>query len=290
MLRKWRQRWGLTAAQSVVVLLVFAITGTLTAWLARTITGWLGLDATDHWALRLAVRLAVLVFAYPFILLTVGVIAGQGRFFILFLKKMIGIKKKQEMRKPVPVAVFASGSGSNAEALWQYFKQDGSAAIALIVCNKKDAGVVEKAAAWGVPVLHIEKERFFKEDGYLPELHKAGIQFLVLAGFLWKVPAVLIRHYPQSIVNIHPALLPRHGGKGMWGQHVHEAVLAAGDAESGITIHYVDEQYDHGHIIFQARCAVLPTDNAQTLAQRVLELEHRWYPKIVAQIVSNNSV
>ncbi|RYE01124.1 MAG: phosphoribosylglycinamide formyltransferase [Sphingobacteriales bacterium] len=183
--------------------------------------------------------------------------------------------------KPHRLAVFASGSGSNAERLMEHFAPHASVEVALIVCNKPGAGVLDRAKRFGVPTLLIERERFFRGDGYLPELQAAGITFLVLAGFLWKIPLALIAAYPSRIVNVHPALLPAYGGKGMWGQHVHAAVLAAGESESGITIHYVDEHYDHGDHLFQARCPVLPGDTPETLAARVHELEHRHFPEVV---------
>ncbi|GAA4342905.1 phosphoribosylglycinamide formyltransferase [Flaviaesturariibacter amylovorans] len=183
------------------------------------------------------------------------------------------------------IAVFASGSGSNAERIIRHFAQHPTVQVTLLVCNKPEAGVRAKAAAAGIPELLIERGRFLSGDAYLPELKAAGISFLVLAGFLWKVPAALIEAYPRRIVNIHPALLPRFGGKGMWGAHVHQAVLEAGETESGITIHYVDEHYDHGDHIFQARCPVLPGDSPDTLAARVLALEHRHFAEVVERVV-----
>lgn len=183
------------------------------------------------------------------------------------------------------IALFASGSGSNAERIMQHFKEHPSVQVALLVCNKPGAAVRQKAAAAGVPELLIERGRFLSGDAYLPELKAAGITFIVLAGFLWKVPVALIEAFPRRIVNIHPALLPDFGGKGMWGAHVHNAVIGAGAAESGITIHYVDEHYDHGDTIFQARCPVLPGDSADSLAARIHELEHRHYPGVIERLL-----
>lgn len=191
---------------------------------------------------------------------------------------------------PVRIAVFASGGGSNAQRLIDHFAGNPVAEVSLVVCNKPGAGVLSRAETAGLPVLLIERERFFRGDAYLPELKARGIGFIVLAGFLWKVPTALVAAFPQRIVNIHPALLPKWGGKGMWGHHVHEAVLTAGEAESGITIHYVDEQYDHGDHLFQTRCPVLPGDTPDTLAARVLELEHRWFPEIVERAVRGSAI
>lgn len=183
------------------------------------------------------------------------------------------------------VAVFASGAGSNAQQIINYFKSSLLAKVVLIVCNKPGAGVIGIAEKENIPVLMIEKERFFKGDGYLPELQEANIDLIVLAGFLWKIPQSLIDAYPRRIINIHPALLPKYGGRGMYGQYVHEAILNAGEVESGITIHYVDEHYDNGDIIFQTACPVLDGDTAETLAHRIHSLEHLHYPLVIEEIL-----
>jgi phosphoribosylglycinamide formyltransferase 1 len=133
----------------------------------------------------------------------------------------------------------------------------------------------------------IEKENFFRGDHYIPALKERGIGFIVLAGFLWKVPDALIRAYPNKIINIHPALLPKYGGKGMYGEKVHAAVIAAGDKESGISIHYVDELYDHGNVIFQANCNIIPGDTPETLAKKIHLLEHQHYPEVIGNLLKN---
>jgi phosphoribosylglycinamide formyltransferase-1 len=179
------------------------------------------------------------------------------------------------------ITIFASGAGSNASRIIDYFSNSEHARVSLVVCNKPGAGVITIAEKAGIPVLMIEKERFFKGDGYLPEIQQAGSSLLVLAGFLWKVPQTLINAFPRRIINIHPALLPKYGGRGMYGQYVHESVLNAGEMESGITIHYVDEHYDNGDIIFQTACPVLDTDSADSLAQRIHQLEHLHYPMVI---------
>ncbi len=183
------------------------------------------------------------------------------------------------------IAVFASGAGSNTQKIIDHFRGHASIKVALVVSNRPDAGVLKIAAGNGIPSLLIERERFFRGDAYLGVLEKNNIDFIVLAGFLWKLPSSLIKHYPGKIVNIHPALLPRYGGKGMYGHHVHDAVLAAKDQESGISIHLVDELYDHGKILFQATCPVLSTDTADSLAQRIHELEHEYYPKVIEELL-----
>lgn len=181
----------------------------------------------------------------------------------------------------IHIAIFASGAGSNAAKILEHLRDHSQLKVSLIVCNKPGAGVIQIAEKEGVKVLLIEKESFFRGDAYLPQLAAEGIDFIVLAGFLWKIPPALIQAYPGRIINIHPALLPNYGGKGMYGHHVHEAVIANREKESGITIHYVDEHYDHGDVIFQARCTVEESDTPDTLAAKIHQLEHQYFPEQV---------
>jgi len=181
--------------------------------------------------------------------------------------------------------IFASGAGSNAEKIIEHFKENGKAKVVLIVCNNPAAGVISNAERENIPVLLIQRETF-KETGYLPDLKKYDADLIILAGFLWKIPPILIERFPNKIVNIHPALLPAYGGKGMYGNAVHEAVIAAHEKESGITIHFVDEKYDHGKTILQARCAIKPNDTPETLAQKIHLLEHENYPKTIEKLLT----
>ena len=183
------------------------------------------------------------------------------------------------------IIIFASGAGTNAQAIISYFKASEIARVVLIVCNKQGAGVIEIAKREDIPVLMIEKKRFFEGDSYLAELNNAKPDLLILAGFLWKVPHQLIAEYKGKIINIHPALLPKYGGKGMYGQYVHESVLNAGEVESGITIHQVDEHYDNGDIIFQTGCPILENDTADSLASRIHQLEHYYYPRVIEEVL-----
>lgn len=189
----------------------------------------------------------------------------------------------------VRVAIFASGAGTNAQNIIRYFGGHPLIEIALLVSNKPEGGALSIARNAGVETLVIEKERFFRGDGYVEILLAKNIRFIVLAGFLWKIPVSLIRAYPRRIINIHPALLPNFGGKGMYGSHVHEAVISAGQKQSGITIHYVDEVYDNGEIIFQATCEIEPVDNPDTLAKKIHSLEYEHFPKVIAQVVKSGS-
>jgi phosphoribosylglycinamide formyltransferase 1 len=181
----------------------------------------------------------------------------------------------------IQLAVFASGAGSNAQRIIEHFNGHTQVSIALVVCNKPGAGVIAVAEQAGIPVLMIEKEQFTRGDAYTAALRARDIDFIVLAGFLWKIPPALVSAFAGKIVNIHPALLPKYGGKGMYGHFVHEAVIASGDTSSGISIHFVDELYDHGNIIFQASCPVEPGDTPATLAQKIHLLEHAHYPAII---------
>jgi len=186
----------------------------------------------------------------------------------------------------IHVAIFASGTGSNAKKIIDYFKKNDFIKIALIVCNKPGAGVLNIANKENIPALLIEREKFFNGDAYLDILKKHQIDFIVLAGFLWKIPLLLIQEYPNKIINIHPALLPNHGGKNMYGIHVHEAVIASGVKESGISIHYVDEHYDNGDIIFQAKCSVDENETPETLAKKIHLLEYKNYPPTIEEVIN----
>lgn len=309
MFKRLREKWGVSPRQFWVIFLVFALTGTTAAFLTRYLTHWLGMDASTHWGWKLLLRLAMLLIGYQFLLLFYGALLGEWAFFWKYERKLLvklGLlrPRQQEIqtdksrlfirdsfqqnssRTKTNIAIFASGTGSNAEKIIAHLKKHPSLQVALIVSNKPDAGVLKIAAANHVPTLVIEKERFFRGDSYLPELEQHGIRFIVLAGFLLKVPTALIAAFPNRIINIHPALLPKYGGKGMYGMRVHEAVLAAGEKESGITIHFVNEHFDEGEHIFQTTCPVDPNDTPESLAQKVHALEHEWYPKVVERVCS----
>jgi len=186
------------------------------------------------------------------------------------------------------IAIFASGAGSNAKKIIEYIqeKKNSTAQISLVVCNKPEAGVLKIAEENNIPTLLIDKEKFFRGNGYVDELKNAGIDLIVLAGFLWKIPLSLVKAYHKKMINIHPALLPKYGGKGMYGRFVHEAVLANKEKESGITIHYVDDVYDNGQIILQATCLIDGNETPETLANKVQILEHRHFPAAVALLAT----
>lgn len=184
------------------------------------------------------------------------------------------------------IVIFASGSGSNAENIANHFCNNNSVNISLIVCNKPDAYVLERAQKLGIPSVILSGKEMQDEEKVMSIMHQHSIDFIVLAGYLLRIPAYLVKAFPNAIVNIHPALLPLHGGKGMYGDFVHEDVLRCGDAESGITIHYVNEQYDSGAIIFQAKCPVLPDDTVHELASRIHALEYEHFPHVIEEIIA----
>lgn len=322
MLRRLQHKWKVNGLQLVLILCTFAIGGSLTGFVGKKLMSLFFIEQCWLW---LVVYILVVTILWPFAVLLVSIPFGQYRFFTNYLKKMgrrIGWMRKmtddrlqmtddgqqamdnrqwtlanrqQKTNSPLPtsysplstrIAIFASGAGSNAQKLIDHFKNSDHIKISLVVCNKPGAGVLDIAAKENISTLLIEKEKFFRGNGYTDELKENKINFIVLAGFLWKIPDTLIKAYPGKIINIHPALLPNYGGKGMYGGHVHQAVIAAGEKESGITIHYVDGHYDNGDIIFQVRCQVLENDTAASLANRIHQLEHEYYPKVIEELIS----
>ncbi len=179
------------------------------------------------------------------------------------------------------IAIFASGTGSNAKVLIEYFESHRNAQVTLLVCNKAEAGAIKIAHEHGVESLLISKEEFFSNNSIVEKLQERGIDFIVLAGFLWLIPPAIVASFPNRIVNIHPALLPKFGGKGMYGKKVHEAVIFGKEKESGITIHFVNEKFDEGNHIAQFICPVFSDDTPESLAKRVLELEHKHFALVV---------
>jgi phosphoribosylglycinamide formyltransferase-1 len=189
------------------------------------------------------------------------------------------------------IAIFVSGGGSNARVMIDRFRAhpaDG-VEVVLLVSNRAKAGALTMAAERGMPTLVVNREDWKEGDELLRALEAYRVDWIVLAGFLWLVPGYLVRAFPDRIVNIHPALLPDYGGKGMYGRHVHEAVKAAGETESGITIHYVNENYDEGNVIFQAAVRLDPEDTPEQIAGRVLRLEHANYWRVVRQLVNQRT-
>jgi folate-dependent phosphoribosylglycinamide formyltransferase PurN len=323
-----QEKWKVGGSQFWLIMLTFALGGSLSGRLCSFLLNLVFLE--KNWAFWLVYPL-FLTILWPFSVLFVSFFTGQFRFFRGYLSR-VGVKvfgfggsastsgssgstldsttsepSGKSVAAPVHIAIFASGAGSNARKIIEYFEGAGSKStssqvkVSIIVCNVPDAGVLAIAKEKGIPTLLINKNEF-AATGYVESLHNADIQFIVLAGFLWKVPEVLVRAYQpgmkidgalvngkenvsKGIINIHPALLPKYGGKGMYGSRVHEAVIAAGEKESGITIHWVNEHYDEGGIIFQATCEVVSGDTPETLADKIHELEHAHFAPTIAKLL-----
>jgi folate-dependent phosphoribosylglycinamide formyltransferase PurN len=322
-----QEKWKVGGSQFWLIMLTFALGGSLSGRLCSFLLNLVFLE--KNWAFWLVYPL-FLTILWPFSVLFVSFFTGQFRFFRGYLArvgaKVFGIgglvatpstasaaptsssvSIAVSTAAPIHIAIFASGTGSNARKIIEYFEGAGSKStssqvkVSLIVCNVPDAGVLAIAKEKGIPTLLINKNEF-AATGYVESLHNADIQFIVLAGFLWKVPEVLVRAYQpgmkidgalvngkenvsKGIINIHPALLPKYGGKGMYGSRVHEAVIAAGEKESGITIHWVNEHYDEGGIIFQATCEVVSSDTPDTLANKIHALEHAHFAPTIAKLL-----
>ena len=266
-----------------------------------------------NWAYWLVYPL-FLTILWPFSVLFVSLLTGQFRFFKGYLGRVgtklvgglgssSGAATSVAVAAPIHVAIFASGAGSNARKIIEYFENqyisefasdknsslsDSKSVrpikVSLIVCNVPTAGVLDIAKEKGIPTLLINKTEF-TAGGYVESLRNSDIDFIVLAGFLWKVPEVLVNAFPKAIINIHPALLPNYGGKGMYGSRVHEAVIASGESKSGITIHWVDANYDEGDIIFQAECVIAAGDTPEVLAQKIHALEHQHFAPVIEKLL-----
>lgn len=184
------------------------------------------------------------------------------------------------------IAIFASGSGSNAENIAKFSEKEKSFEVKLILTNNPNAFVIERAKKLGIKAIIFNREEFYNTEKIRNILTEENIDCIVLAGFLWLVPAYLIEQFPNKIINIHPALLPKFGGKGMYGDNVHKAVISSGESKSGITIHLVNNKYDEGKILFQAECTIEPSDTHESLAQKIHKLEYEYFPSEIARYVN----
>ncbi len=185
------------------------------------------------------------------------------------------------------IAIFASGNGSNAKAIIQYFRGHQNIRVETVVCNNPKAKVIEVAREFNIPCRLITKQDIYATDDVLNFLKASEIDLIVLAGFLWLIPEKMLKAFPDKIINIHPALLPKFGGRDMYGLRVHESVINAKEKETGITIHFLNEKYDEGKIILQKTCPVDANDSAEDIAHKVQKLEHEWYPKIIESILTS---
>ena len=320
-INKLQQKWGVGQVQFWLIMTTFALGGSLSGYLNKQILNLVFLEKNAAYWLIYPLLLTIL---WPISVIFVSFLTGQFSFFKGYLGRIWGRLSggpstmganvqstvasetlgsgHSASTSPIHVAIFASGAGSNAKKIIEYFENKStSIKISLIVCNVPGAGVLDIAKSKGIPTLMINKAEF-ASTGYVESLHNADIHFIVLAGFLWKVPAVLVHAYQpgmkidssvvngkvntaRGIINIHPALLPNYGGKGMYGSHVHEAVVAAGEKETGITIHWVDAHYDEGDIILQKKCSIDATDTPATVAQKIHVLEHQYFAPTIEELL-----
>ena len=183
------------------------------------------------------------------------------------------------------IAIFASGSGTNAQKIIEYLADNEEMEVSIVLTNNPDAYVLQRASDLEVPAYVFDRKMFYETGQVHDVLQQIGVDYIVLAGFLWLVPTDILRSWPNRIVNIHPALLPKVGGKGMYGDRVHKAVIDAGEKETGISIHYVNEKYDEGKIIFQEKFEVLPDDTPDSIAERIHVLEHKYFPEVIEKLV-----
>jgi folate-dependent phosphoribosylglycinamide formyltransferase PurN len=312
-IQRLQEKWKVGQVQFWLIILTFALGGSLSGRLCSYLLKLVFLE--KNWAFWLVYPL-FLTILWPFSVIFVSFFTGQFRFFKGYLgrvgARLLGsglatdghsgeyAAPSTASAAPIHIAIFASGAGSNARKIIEYFENKAagtssslnslgskvaSIKISLIVCNVPGAGVLDIAEEKGIPSLMINKSDF-AANGYVESLKNAGIDFIVLAGFLWKVPEVLVKAYPKAIINIHPALLPKYGGKGMYGARVHEAVIAAGEKQSGITIHWVNEHYDEGAIIYQANCPIDAGETPATLAHKIHALEHAHFAPTIEKLLN----
>ncbi|MEO5985274.1 MAG: phosphoribosylglycinamide formyltransferase [Ferruginibacter sp.] len=285
MLNKLREKWGINSRRFFLVLCTFAVTGSFTAWIGNNISNWLNVERyTLAWWIF---KIAVFGIGYQVLILFFGFCFGQFAFFWNFEKRLLAHLGFIKKTSNIHLAIFASGAGSNAKKIIEYFKGSPDVRIVLIVSSNPNAGILDIAKEKDI-------ESFICGKGETPAtllniLEKKKVNYLILAGYLKIVPPAIIKAFPKKIINLHPALLPSYGGKGMYGLNVHEAVINNKEKESGITIHFADELYDHGEIIFQEKCAVNENETPATLAAKIQALEHIWYSQVISSIIKKQN-
>lgn len=290
MLERLKSKWKVSGGRLLLIIATFAGGGSLCGYAGRKLLGMTGLEKGVLWVILYILLITIL---WPLAVILVSIFTGQFSFFSSYLQRMFRrMKGGKNSSANTNIAIFASGTGTNAEKIIQTLPGllDGKkqAAIAVIITDNPQAGVLKIAAAHHIPseIISLKNKTAAEtEEAYISLLKKYAVDFIILAGYLKKIPAAMTALYPKKIVNIHPALLPAYGGKGMYGKHVHDAVIAAKEKQSGISIHYVDEIYDHGQIIFQSSCDVSENETADSLAQKIHLLEHLHYPEQIAKLL-----
>ncbi len=285
MFKNLRSRWKVTGLQLLFVIATFALGGSLCGYIGRKLLDLFNIEKAVVWVIMYVVIITTL---WPLCVVAVSIPLGQFSFFKNYLKRIFsrlsGGNKTMPEDKKINVAIFASGAGSNALAVIKHFSDNKNILVKVIITNNAAAGVIAIAKNAAI-IYEIINPKNNNSQSYLEVLKKYKIDFILLAGYLKMIPANVIKAYPKKIINIHPALLPAYGGIGMYGMRVHDAVVAAKERESGITIHKVDEIYDNGEIIFQEKFELSANETADTLAAKIHLLEHKWYGKVAEEAI-----
>lgn len=289
MFKNLQKKWNVSPKRLWVILAAFAIGGSLCGFLGKKIMAFTGIEKG---VLYLACYIIVVTLSWPICVVLISSLLGEYPFFKNYLnniyKKMTGKSAANRFK----IAVFASGAGSNAERIIKYFSNEIESQISvdLLVTNKALAGAITKAKNHGVPFIVINDQDLEVPTTLVQTLKNKKITHIVLAGFLKKIPKDILNIYPNRIINIHPALLPKYGGHGMYGHYVHEAVKKNGDTETGISIHLVNEAYDEGKLVFQKSCNIDVDDTAESIAQKVLLLEHTHFAPVIKDWILANDI
>lgn len=292
MLKKLQQKWGVNGINMVLIITTFALGGSACARVAGWLLHFAILEKGILWWTLYVLLVSLL---WPVCVFIISFPLGQHLFFKNYLSriwsKMKGKSSKIEEKRPensqktAKIAIFASGKGTNAENIISYFIGNRVASVVLIVTDNPNAGVIEVAKKYNIQVQILSREERLTYDTCKRFLLENQVDFIVLAGYLKKIPGSLIAAFPDRIINIHPALLPKYGGKGMYGTNVHQAVINNNEKESGITIHVVDELYDHGKTIFQASCKIDSGETVESLAKKIHQLEYEHFPRVIAEMI-----
>ena len=277
-----KKRWKVNSVNLFLIFCTFALGGSTCARVGKAIMGLSGLEVGFIWWL---IYLLLISLLWPICVLLISIPLGQFVFFRNYIQRILRKFTGKKDSKIPKIAVFASGKGSNAENIIHFSQKTGLFTVSAIVTDRPNAGVVDIAKQFDIQCIIINEEDLTQAEDLVLTLQNLDISWLVLAGFLKKIPSTLINGFAGKIINIHPALLPDFGGKGMYGRRVHEAVIASGKKESGITIHWVDEHYDNGDVIFTATCEVSPDDSPETLEKKIRTLEFMHYPKVIAECI-----
>ncbi len=285
MLKNLQEKWKVDGKNLMLILISFAIGGSVCARLGEKIIALFSLEKNFLWYL---LYLFIVTILWPLCIIIISIPFGQFVFFKSYVKKIFD-KILGKHNSTTNISIFASGAGSNAKNIINFLRNNRSVKVALIVCNKPNAGVIEIAKNNNIPVLLIKNEDLSNPESFIEVLKKHNIQWIILAGFLKKIPTEILNLYQQKIINIHPALLPKYGGEGMYGSKVHASVIANQEKESGITIHFVDEIYDHGEIIFQKNVALDSNETVETLTNKIHQLEHTYFPSVILDVIEKQN-